>query len=237
MEICIPQIHLAGKTAAALFALSPGRCYNAGRPSDQPEPGEEEMDAYSQRYEAALSLAASAHRQQLRKGSDVPYIIHPVHVSVILIRHGFDEDVAIAGLLHDVVEDQDVPLHQIEARFGPAVAEMVAALTERKREGGAERPWETRKRQALGQIRQASLGAVAIKAADALHATRTLAADLRRKGAAVWAPFKRGPDQSSWYYHQIAEIVGQRLEGHPLAHELDRAVADFDAVIAEMGTD
>lgn len=195
------------------------------------------MDAYSHRYEAALSLAAGAHRHQLRKGSDVPYIIHPAHVSVILIRHGFGEDVAVAGLLHDVVEDQDVPLHQIEAQFGPPVAEMVAALTERKREGDAERPWEVRKGEALQQIRQSSQGAVAVKAADALHATRTLAADLRRQGPTVWAPFKRGPDQSSWYYHQIAEIVGERLGEHPLADELDRAVADLDAAIAETGTD
>lgn len=193
------------------------------------------MDAYSQRYEAALSLAARAHRDQLRKGSDVPYIIHPAHVSVILIRHGFAEDVTIAGLLHDVVEDSDVPLHQIEAQFGPAVAEMVAALTERKREGDTERPWEVRKRDALDQIRRASQGAVAIKAADALHATRTLAADLRRKGPEMWAPFKRGPEESSWYYHQIAEIVGERLKGHPLADELDRAVADLDAAISETG--
>ncbi len=191
------------------------------------------MDAYSQRYEAALSLAARAHRDQLRKGSDVPYIVHPAHVSVILIRHGFDEDVAIAGLLHDVVEDQDVPLQQIEAQFGPAVTEMVAALTERKRDGDTERPWEARKREALHQIRQASEGAVAIKAADALHATRTLAADLRRLGPEAWVPFKRGPEESSWYYHQISEIVGERLVGHPLAGELGRAVADLDAAIAE----
>ena len=191
------------------------------------------MDAYSHRYEAALGLAASAHREQLRKGSDVPYIVHPAHVSVILIRHGFDEDVAIAGLLHDVIEDQDVSLQQIEAHFGPAVTEMVAVLTERKRDGDTERPWEARKREALHQIRQASQGAVAIKAADALHTTRTLAADLRRLGPEVWVPFKRGPEESSWYYHQIAEIVGQRLVGHPLTAELDRAVADLDAAIAE----
>jgi (p)ppGpp synthase/HD superfamily hydrolase len=104
------------------------------------------MTAYSDRYQAALILAAHAHRTQERKGSDVPYIVHPVQVSVILLRHGFAEDVAIAGLLHDVVEDQDVPLARIEADFGPEVAEMVAALTERKREGDVQRPWEARKR-------------------------------------------------------------------------------------------
>jgi (p)ppGpp synthase/HD superfamily hydrolase len=194
------------------------------------------MDTYSHRYEAALSLAARAHRHQLRKGGDVPYIVHPVHVSVILIRHGFGEDVIIAGLLHDVVEDQDVPLSQIEAQFGPAVAEMVGALTERKREGTAQRPWETRKREALQQIGRASQGAVAVKAADALHATRTTAADLRRQGSTLWAVFGRGPALSSWYYHQIATIVGKRLAGHPLAEELARAVADLDAAIAETET-
>ena len=62
------------------------------------------------RYDAALALAARAHRDQLRKGTDLPYIAHPVHVSIILIRHGFGEDLTIAGLLHDVVEDTDTSL-------------------------------------------------------------------------------------------------------------------------------
>lgn len=194
------------------------------------------MEAYSQRYEAALNMAAGAHRHQMRKGGAVPYIVHPFHVSVILIRHGFAEDVAIAGLLHDVVEDQDVSLDQIEAGFGPAVAEMVDALTERKEEDGAKRPWEVRKREALHQILRASQAAVAVKAADALHSTCTLAADLRRRGATVWDAFTRGPDQSLWYYQRIAGIVSERLEGHPLAAELDRAVADLEEAITETGT-
>ena len=100
------------------------------------------MQAYSERYEAALTLAARAHRTQLRKVGDVPYIVHPVHVSAILLRHGFSEDVVIAGLLHDVIEDQDVSLERIEADFGPAIAEIVAALTERKKEAGVDRPWD-----------------------------------------------------------------------------------------------
>ena len=73
------------------------------------------MEAYSERYEAALAMAARTHRDQTRKASDVPYIVHLAHVSVILIRHGFGEDLAIAGLLHDAVEDQDLPLVEVEA--------------------------------------------------------------------------------------------------------------------------
>lgn len=191
------------------------------------------MTAYSERYNAALTLAACAHREQTRKGSDVPYIVHPVHVSLILLRHGFAEDVVIAGLLHDVVEDSDVPLADIAAGFGPAVAEMVAALTERKKEGGLQRPWEIRKQEALEQIRNASLEAVAVKAADVLHSTHSMSRGLRRQGASLWSSFSRGPAKSLWYYQSVAALARERLGAHPLADELDRAVADLARVIAE----
>jgi len=190
------------------------------------------MEAYSERYEAALALAARVHRQQTRKGSDVPYIVHLAHVSVILIRHGFPEDLAIAGLLHDAVEDQNLPLPAIEAEFGPDVAAMVSALTERKREGGVERPWEVRKREVLHQLRRTSPDAVAVKAADTLHSVRSLIAGLAREGPALWSRFSRGADQSLWFYESVAEIVRERLAAHPLADELDRAVNALEEAIA-----
>jgi (p)ppGpp synthase/HD superfamily hydrolase len=189
------------------------------------------MAGYSKRYDKALTLAASAHRVQKRKGSDIPYIVHPVHVSVILLRHGFSEDIAIAGLLHDVVEDQDVPLDDIEADFGATVAEMVATLSEKKREGGIERRWEIRKREKLEQLRTTSLGTVAVKAADSLHNARSLASDLRRQGPSFWANLARGPELTLWYYRSIATIVRQRLGAHPLVDELDGAVQDLEQAV------
>ncbi len=192
------------------------------------------MAAYSERYEAALTLAVRAHRDQVRKGGDVPYIVHLVHVSVILLRHGFSEDVAIAGLLHDAVEDQGVPLTRIKAGFGPAVAEMVSTLTERKREAGVERPWEVRKQEMLDQIRRASLEAVAVKAADTLHSARSLAFGLRREGPSIWSNFSRGPGPSLWYCQSVAAIVRERLGLHPLAQELSDAVEDLERAIAEV---
>lgn len=190
------------------------------------------MEAYSERYEAALAMAARTHRDQTRKASDVPYIVHLAHVSVILIRHGFGEDLAIAGLLHDAVEDQDLPLVEVEAAFGPAVAAMVSALTERKRENGVERSWETRKREVLHQLERASADAVAVKAADTLHTVRSLLAGLAEHGPAHWSRFSRGPDQSLWFYESVAEIVRERLAAHPLADELDRAVDALEEAIA-----
>lgn len=189
------------------------------------------MPVYSARYDAALRLAAYAHHSQTRKGSDIPYLTHPVHVSVILLRCGFSEEVTVAGLLHDVVEDQQIPLAQIEADFGPAVAEMVAALTEQKLEGGLKRPWELRKQQALEQLRRASDGAVTVKAADALHNARSMADHLLQVGSSAWDSYSRGPAQSLWYFRSIVALARERLGAHPLVAELDEAIDDLEQVI------
>jgi (p)ppGpp synthase/HD superfamily hydrolase len=193
------------------------------------------MQAYSERYDAALALAARAHRHQTRKGSDVPYLVHPVHVSVILLRHGFNDDVAIAGLLHDVVEDQDIPLADIEAGFGQAVADIVAALTERKQEDGIERAWEDRKREALEQLEGAGPDAVSVKAADLLHNTWTLARQLQRQGPSVWSHYSRGPDASLWYARSVASIARRRLGDHSLVDELENAINHLQDIIIGAG--
>ena len=191
------------------------------------------MNNYSERYDAALALAASTHAGQTRKGSTTPYVVHPVHVSIVLIRYGFPEDVAIAGLLHDIVEDQDYPLSDIEAQFGPAVAEMVEAATERKKEADQPRRWEDRKREALEHIREASADAVALKAADVLCNTRAMASALRQEGAAIWKHFSRGPEQSMWYYRSLADLARERMADHPLLAELDEAIRDLAQAISE----
>lgn len=185
------------------------------------------MRGYSQRYDAALALAARAHRSQLRKGTDLPYIAHPVHVAVILERHGFGEDLAIAGLLHDVVEDTDVPLAAIRDQFGDSIAELVAAVTETKSANGVELPWEQRKAEKLERLRTSGPEVAALKAADALHNATSLVRDLRADGSAVWARFKRGPQQSIEYYAAIGDGVRAKLGDHALVAELDAAVNEL----------
>lgn len=179
------------------------------------------MAVFSKRYEAAFTLAARAHYDQVRKVGGEPYIVHLAHVSVILLQSGFPEDVVVAGLLHDAVEDRDVPLAEIEAEFGPAVSEMVGAVTERKREGGQARSWEDRKREALEQLRGASWGAVAVKAADTLHNAHSILRALGQGGDAIWERFSRGPIETLGYYDRVADVVRLRLGDHPLSRELD----------------
>ncbi len=187
------------------------------------------MATWSPDIDRALVLAARAHRAQLRKGSDTPYIAHPFAVALLLARAGLPDPVIIAGLLHDVVEDQDVTLAAIEAEFGSAVAELVASVTEQKTEASpdgapAERPWRLRKEEQLAHLAAAGAHTAALKAADALHNCQSTLRDLEHSGREAWSRFKAGKEDQVWYYERVAALVESRLGAHPLADELKQAV-------------
>lgn len=190
--------------------------------------------SFSARFDAALAFAASAHRAQVRKGTPtpgVPYIVHPMHVAMILRTHGFDEDLVIAGLLHDTVEDCAVDPAEIEQQFGPGVGALVAAVTEQKTDGGGERrPWRDRKLDQLGHLRAGGPRVAALKCADALHNAAVTVVDLERDGAVVWTKFNAGPADTVWYYRQIAEICAGHLGAeHSLVQDLARTVDQLAA--------
>jgi (p)ppGpp synthase/HD superfamily hydrolase len=185
------------------------------------------MRSYSPILDRALGLAASAHRTQERKSSGVPYIAHPAHVAVILIKHGFPEDAVVAGVLHDIVEDTGVTLAEVEAQFGSAVASLVDQVSEQKLQGGTKLPWLLRKQELLSRLSHAAPLAVAVKSADALHNCQTLLADLRTQGESVWRHFRSSPDEQLWFFQTLAAVLRGGLGGHPLSNELDEAVAQL----------
>ncbi|GIV98198.1 MAG: phosphohydrolase [Herpetosiphonaceae bacterium] len=186
------------------------------------------MGSYSQRFEDALVLAATAHRNQLRKGSNTPYITHPVHVARILTHYGYDEDIVIAGLLHDVIEDCDLQPQEIAGRFGLYVAEIVVAISEQKRAAGGEIPWEERKANQLAALRDAPIEAVVVKAADTLHNLLATYADVEREGEIVWQRFKRGRGPSMAHHRAVVATIEERMGDHPLVHELKQALKALD---------
>ena len=135
--------------------------------------------------DTAIEVAASAHRDQLRKGTDVPYIAHPYGVGLILARAGYDEEVIVAGILHDTVEDTDVTLEQVEEVFGARVAAIVRGCSEPDK----GLPWEARKRHTMEQLGTASNEVRAVTCADKLHNLRSIMAGLRA-GHDVWGRFQ-----------------------------------------------
>ena len=166
---------------------------------------------FSDRIERALLASLAAHDGQWRKGSaGVPYAVHPLHVALVLARWGLDEDVIVAGLLHDVVEDSpDWTLPRVSGEFGPHVAGIVGELSEDKR-----RSWEERKRDGVSRVAGMSPEAASVKAADKLHNLATLTLELERCADpdAIWARFNGGREQTLAMSGELVEALAQRVE-------------------------
>jgi guanosine-3',5'-bis(diphosphate) 3'-pyrophosphohydrolase len=171
--------------------------------------------AMTLRLEDAMRFAAQAHAGQSRKGSDTPYFEHVAAVALILDRAGFAEDVVIAGLLHDVVEDTATSFAAVTERFGEYVCQLVRFCSEVKLDGhGNKRPWIDRKRDHLAALADAPVEARGIVLADKLHNLISIELDLR-DGRPVWQQFNAERDQVLWYYSTAIDLCGSadpRLE-------------------------
>ena len=157
----------------------------------------------SARFDEALVYASQLHREQLRKGSRTPYIAHLLAVTAIVLENGADEDEAIAALLHDAMEDQGgrPTLAEIGRRFGPRVAEIVEGCSDS--DTVPKPPWRERKERYIAHLGEATPSMLLVTAADKLHNARSIAADLRRQGDAVWQLFKGGKEGTLWYYRDV----------------------------------
>jgi (p)ppGpp synthase/HD superfamily hydrolase len=181
----------------------------------------------SSRFDAALMLASDLHRTQMRKSTVIPYVSHVLAVSALVLENGGTEDEAIAGLLHDAVEDQGgaATLERIRAEFGDPVADMVSALSDT--DETPKPPWRARKEQYLMDLEGAPVSVLRISAADKLHNVRSIVRDYRAFGEELWNRFSAPANDQIWYYRALAEVFRRRLGG-PLASDLSRAVSDLE---------
>jgi (p)ppGpp synthase/HD superfamily hydrolase len=181
----------------------------------------------STRFDEALLYASQLHREQLRKGTTIPYISHLLGVCSIALEYGADEDAAIAALLHDAVEDQggEATLAVIRACFGDAVAEIVLGCTDAL--VVPKPPWRARKEAYLVHLRSAPATVRLVSACDKLYNARAILRDYRELGGALWERFTGGCDGTLWYYHALTDVY--RLFGpDPLIDELDRTVSELE---------
>lgn len=152
----------------------------------------------------ALEFAAIAHKGQLRKfPNNVPYISHLAAVAFVLCEGGYSQDVIVAGVLHDILEDTSFTAEDVEKNFGSKVLQMVVAVTEHK-----GLPWQERKTKYLEQLSKASEEAKAISAADLLSNRLSNLLGLR-KGLNAWGQFSKNPSD---YARRIFDIDQKRLE-------------------------
>jgi (p)ppGpp synthase/HD superfamily hydrolase len=181
----------------------------------------------SHRFEEALIFAAQLHREQLRKGTNIPYIAHLLAVAGTALEHGADEDEAIAALLHDGVEDQGgmATLAVIREKFGARVADIVEGCTDAV--VIPKPPWRKRKAAYVAHVPKASASIRLVSASDKLHNARSILSDLYREGENTWARFNGGKEGTLWYYRALVEAF--RTAGNsPLVDELDRVVTAME---------
>lgn len=171
----------------------------------------------------ALAFAVEAHGRvgHLRKGTRFPYVIHPIRVAWILERHGYDDELAMAGLLHDTIEDTVVTAEEIADRFGERVAELVVAVSEENKNA----PWGERKSATIAKVAAAGPDVLAVLAADKLDNVRSIRETLAERGEdETWALFKTGRAEQVWYYRSLADAFFARDPDHDLFRTLRNEV-------------
>lgn len=191
------------------------------------------MTVLTDRFTCAVDYARIAHATQVRKGSNIPYLYHLLGVASLVIEFGGNEDQAIAGLLHDTIEDGGAE-HEatIRAQFGDAVANIVKDCTDGTAEGKANhtspeakrRDWIERKLAYLAHLKKAPDATLLVSACDKLHNARAIVQDLEdpEVGTRVFDRFTGGRDGTLGYYQALAEIFSAR--GAQVGKVLDATV-------------
>jgi len=165
----------------------------------------------SQRIFQAIEFATKAHTGQFRKGTKVPYIVHPLGVAKILIEAGCSEEVVMAGILHDTVEDSSTRIDDIRRDFGEEVARLVAGASEPDKSD----TWENRKQHTIDILETAPMDAVYISLADKLANIRDIRADYEKLGDDVFLRFNRPKEKQEWYYRAMADLFSKRIVDEP----------------------
>lgn len=160
------------------------------------------------KIEEAIIYATVMHQGKVRKLGNTPYILHPLEVAQILSAMTNDQDVITAGILHDIVEDTDGTLEEIEKRFGERVAFLVSSESENDYPGESkDASWKRRKEESLKALKNTDdQGVRMLWLADKLANIRSLAGGYSEYGEQLWESFhQRDPEMQHWYYQTVAE--------------------------------
>lgn len=178
---------------------------------------------------AAIEFAVQAHAGQFRKGTSVPYIVHPFAVGRILAVAGCAREIVIAGFLHDTVEDTAVTPDEIRAIFGERVADLVSAVTESDRSA----PWRERKQATLDKLQTADDDELELALADKIDNIRSIRNFLQRDGEQIWERFNRPRADQAWYFRSLASCFQEHIRRAPALDLLPEFVQLVDTVFPQ----
>jgi (p)ppGpp synthase/HD superfamily hydrolase len=183
------------------------------------------------RFLRAFTFAAEKHKGQTRKASTIPYIAHLMGVASLVLEAGGDEDLAIAALLHDVVEDcGGAPmLKEVRHRFGKHVAKVVDGCTDA--DTYLKALWRERKEKYIAHLKSADADTRLVSAADKLNNVRSILSDYRAIGESVWSRFNGGREGTLWYYRTLRDEF-LRHQRNRITRELELAVNELESLAA-----
>ena len=161
----------------------------------------------------AFNFAYESHKGKCRKGTRIPYLVHPMDVASVLMKNGASEVLVIAGLLHDVVEDAGVEIQRVRNLFGEKVADLVKGASEPAefRTGTSDsdkrQTWKNRKSHTIEKIKKADYDLKLLACADKLSNLRDIVNDYNRLGEQFWNRLNAPKIQQAWYYRSMVEVL------------------------------
>jgi len=198
------------------------------------------------RFTEAVDYARHVH-VELRKGTQVPYMAHLLGVASLVLGetghigpHVVTEDMVVAALLHDAVEDEGgLPrLRDIEEKFGKEVAKIVEGCTDSFEEDPSKKQvWEVRKASYIERLWNEPSATLLVSSADKLYNARAILAEHRQIGAEAWTRFKRGRKHQLWYFDELIKVFERRCPNWRIVEELKRTVNELTQLSAADGSE
>ena len=185
----------------------------------------------SEKFVQAVSYANEVHKEDVRKGTQIPYISHLMAVASLVMEGGGSEDEIIAALLHDAVEDGGGKpvLDEIKKRFGQNVASIVDGCTETYE--NPKPPWKGRKDAYISHIKEGNPSVRLVSCADKLHNVRCILSDYRQEGETLWNRFSANKEETLWFYQSMANVLCTPGKDLKVYADLDNAVKELEKTI------
>lgn len=174
--------------------------------------------SFSLKIHDAIIFATLKHQNQTRKGTEIPYIVHPMEVMQILTENGCSEKIIVAGILHDTLEDTDTTPAEIERKFGKEILQLVQTESEDK-----SKSWKERKQHTIHCLKHDSLETKLVCCGDKLSNIRSMYADFQTIGEKLWERFNAPKENIRWYYESIAAALAD-LKNYKMYDELCETV-------------
>ncbi len=189
----------------------------------------------TQKIQQAIKKSAILHKNQIRKDNPLPFITHPYSVAFILSGYTDDEDIIVAGLLHDVLED--VPNYfadDMKNEFGQKVYEIVKGVSEDKdpndKDPDSVGTWEKRKNGYLNNLKKDTFEVMMVSCADKIHNLLSIQEAYKEQGEDLWKKFNAPKDKQAWFYGEVLNILRERLDNN-IIDELERVYKETNQII------